>query len=95
MTRNENQNLCYYNVRYEDNKAEFKWVDGFVSIPEQPKGFKRARYVPALLLACYESYDIASPYYERLFSTLGYLIEIYFSPDLDILHITRTFLWEK
>jgi hypothetical protein len=43
--------------------------------------------IPSLLLACRESFSVASKVYTRSFSSLGALPQIYFNFQLDTLHI--------
>jgi hypothetical protein len=55
-------------------------------------GFRSPTPIPALLLACHESFEVASRSYSRQFSALGAIPQTYFDFDRDILFIdTRSF----
>jgi hypothetical protein len=64
-------------ARIEDIRERFQPLTGLCS--DCP--------IPSLLLACRESFSVASKVYTRSFSSLGAVAQIYFNFELDTLHI--------
>ncbi|KUJ24284.1 uncharacterized protein LY89DRAFT_776425 [Mollisia scopiformis] len=63
--------------------------------PDSLWGYSTETEIPAMLLACRESRDIALGFYQPLFASLGAKAQVYFDPHRDTLFIDHeTFLCE-
>ena len=66
------------------------WMDRTMEIRNPPLvGFKSESLIPPIMLACRESFGVASKAYTRTFGSLGALPETYFNFKLDTLYLDR------